>query len=83
MSRTPRKSAGGKQLQKSSFGFLPVSQIPQKRGDVPSANPNDSTTGIIDLIVKNEVPSFISSETILPLLLATTPYTLPSTSVEA
>lgn len=55
----------------------------KRRSDVPSANPNDSTTGIIDLMVKNDVPSFISSETILPLRLATTPYTFPRTSVEA
>lgn len=31
-------------------------------------------------MVKNEVPSFISSETMRPLLRATTAYTLPRTS---
>lgn len=31
-------------------------------------------------MVKNEVPSFISSETILPRRRATTPYTFPRTS---
>lgn len=30
--------------------------------------------------MKNAVPSFISSETILPLRFETTPYTLPRTS---
>jgi hypothetical protein len=48
--------------------------------DTRSAKPHDSTTGNIARMVKNAVPSFISSLTILPLLLATTAYTFPSTS---
>jgi hypothetical protein len=48
--------------------------------DSPSAKPKDSTTGRRARIVKKDVPSFISSETIRPLRLATTPYTLPNTS---
>jgi hypothetical protein len=75
--RILRKSIEGMQLLRFAFGFLFISQLfvlhRYVPGDVPSANPNDSTTGIIDLIVKKEVPSFISSETILPLRLATTP----------
>jgi hypothetical protein len=47
---------------------------------VPSAKPKLSATGNKAETVKNEVPSFISSATILPFRFATTPYTLPSTS---
>jgi hypothetical protein len=75
--RTLRKSIEGMQLLRFAFGFLFISQLfllhRYEWGDVPSANPKDSTTGIIDLMVKKDVPSFISSETILPLRLATTP----------
>ena len=46
----------------------------------PSANPKLSTTGRSARTVKNSVPSFISSETMRPRRLATTPYTLPKTS---
>lgn len=42
-------------------------------GHVPSAKPKDSTTGSIARMVKKDVPSFISSLTILPLRRATTP----------
>jgi hypothetical protein len=55
-------------------------RVHSSQPDSPSAKPNDSTTGNIARMVKNAVPSFISSLTILPLLLATTAYTLPSTS---
>jgi hypothetical protein len=37
-------------------------------------------TGIMARIEKNDVPSFISSDTILPRRRATTAYTLPNTS---
>ncbi len=57
---------------------------PNVRLRISSAKPNDSTTGSIDPTVQQEVPSLIYSEVIRPLLRASTPCTLPSTStVEA
>ena len=52
----------------------------QQRCSIPSANPKLSATGSKADTVKKEVPSFISSDTILPLRFATTPYTFPRTS---
>jgi hypothetical protein len=46
----------------------------------PSAKPKLSATGSKADTVKNEVPSFISSDTMRPLRFATTPYIFPRTS---
>ena len=46
----------------------------------PSAKPKLSTTGRRAETLKKDDPSFISSATIRPRRLATTPYTLPRTS---
>ena len=48
--------------------------------DAPSAKPKLSTTGRRAETLKKDEPSFISSATMRPRRLATTPYTLPRTS---
>jgi hypothetical protein len=64
-----RASSGQTHPEKMSWGLA----APDDRLRISSAKPNDSTTGSRARTVKNDVPSFISSETIRPRRRATTP----------